>query len=294
MGCCIRSAQPSQVCCPSVSRFVTCVALSVSLFGPRSALALSAARTSDVAATRAYLVARHGLAQAVKGDGPADEAAVNALLASVNTECPNVLAGAPATAAVAELDEEAVGQVVQALIQPQRHALITFARTVKPLHWGNVTLNTFIHAVVQERGTTAGLMAPNICTDASALAANGFQRVSASTTLFREHRFQHHGFLKLPLGANKTAGGNEEVIQQALLVYERTAERSLITREPAEVQRKDALLFVAHATSDLLKVLGIPLTAAHFIVSETEAPSEVPLRPSPESSLATASAAAGQ
>ena len=94
-------------------------------------------KVDNVAATRAYLLARQRLMQAGEHGQQAGEAAVQSLVARVKTECSGVLAEAPENRAREDIRDEIVEEVPLTLERPARNATLAFASTVQRLHWSN-------------------------------------------------------------------------------------------------------------------------------------------------------------
>ena len=114
----------------------------------------AATKPANIAATRTYLRARHSYEQAIKSDGPADQASAHAFVAQVTAECPNVLAGAPPGKATEEIAREANREVQQAFERPERGPSIAFARRIERLRWTNRKLTYYVRGFAAE--TRAG------------------------------------------------------------------------------------------------------------------------------------------
>ena len=101
-------------------------------------------KVDNVAATRAYLLARQRLMLAGKHGQQAGEAAVQSLVARVKTECSGVLAEAPKNRAREDIRDEIVEEVPLTLERPARNATLVFASTVQRLHWSNRKLTYYV------------------------------------------------------------------------------------------------------------------------------------------------------
>jgi hypothetical protein len=143
-----------------------------------------ATESTDIAATRTYLRARHGYEQAIKRDGPADQGAAHALVAQVTAKCPNVLAGAASDKATEEITREAGDEAQQALESAERGASIAFGRKIERLRWSNRQLTYYVRGFAVETRETAEIVAPDLCTEARAVAASDYKAVPASTTRY--------------------------------------------------------------------------------------------------------------
>lgn len=215
---------------------------------------------ADIASTRAYLLAVHELRQAVKGDGPTDEAAVHDLVAHVNRDCPNVLAGAPANIATEEIAREVELEVSHALEQPQQKPTTAFANKVERLHWSNAKLTYYVHGSAAEDRANAELAAPDICVDAKAVAASGFTTVPASTTRFARQDLAANSKVNIEAKLNEP-GELDEIIRIMLKPYERPDEKTLIPGQPSkdESEMHEARMrLLLSAESEIIHALGLP------------------------------------
>jgi hypothetical protein len=214
---------------------------------------------ADIAATHAYLFALYRFRQATKGDGRADQAGVHALVEHVSSQCPNVLAGAPANIATEEIAREVDLEVAHTFLQPQRNATIAFAKKVRRLRWSNRQLTYYIRGSAAEARANAELVAPEICSDARALAASGFQTVSASTTRFARRDLAANS--KVDITSPGESGNLEEDIMRMLEPYERPDEKALIprplTKREREVGEPLAVKLTSSAASEISDALGL-------------------------------------
>ncbi|HLI33277.1 MAG TPA: hypothetical protein VKU89_11155 [Solirubrobacteraceae bacterium] len=131
-------------------------------------------KTENVISTEIYLRARHKYDEAIKGDLPAGRVSARLFVAHVRAECQNVLAGAPPGRVTEEFSREASGEVDQALARPQRGPSIVFARKIERLRWTNRLLTYYVHGSAAETRAEAELVAPDLCTDARAMAASHY------------------------------------------------------------------------------------------------------------------------
>jgi hypothetical protein len=228
--------------------------------GAGTSFAKTSVTPGDLAATRAYLLAVHEFRQAVKGDGPLDEAAVHRLVAHVTSDCPSVLAGAPSNIATEEIAREVELEVVQALEQPQRKPTLVFADKVKRLHWSNAKLAYYIHGSAAEDRANAELVAPDICVDARAVAASGFTAVPVSTSRFALQDQLANS--KVDIEAKLDEPGElAQVIWIMLKPYERPDERTLIPGQPSkgESEMHEGLMrLLLSAEAQIIHALGLP------------------------------------
>ncbi len=218
----------------------------------------------DIAATRAYLHARHELANRSTNSLPSDEVAVHALISSVTSECPNVLASPQTTSStpIKNIENEIFGVVSHTLERSQRTPTIAFARKVERLHWSNSKLNYFIHGSAEEDMANAELVLPDICSDARAVAASGFQSTPSSTTRFLQQSEAANSKVDIVVKPPENPPGElEEKILKLLKPYERPDERSLIPRKPSrgEVEKAESVLLklLFGASEEIARALGL-------------------------------------
>jgi hypothetical protein len=255
-------------------RLAACLGLAFVFSFGASALAKPAPTSGgvgqpDIAATRAYLQAKHVLRQAEASSLPASQAAVHELVAHVEGQCPNVLAGAPATQAIGALEWQTLTQVSHASGGPTREARIAFARKAERLRWSNQTLTYYARGSAEEARADAELVMPDICSEARAIVASGYQTVPANMAEFERQQNAANSKVTIVVHSHETPSGSlEETIMQMLKPYERPGERSLIPRRPTHKQLEEAInSFFSHAT-EIIHALGLP---------NTELPSPAPV-----------------
>jgi len=194
----------------------------------------SISKRADVAATRRYLVALHQRGLNVAGDLAIGEADVKALLGQVDAECPNVLAGAPENPATSKIRNEVFTETTHLLEEPERPATIAFARRVESLRWSDRKLTYFARGSAEEAQANAELALPNICADAKAVAASGFQSVSPSTSQFIQQSEAANDKVSIVVKPPENPPGElDEKILKLLQPYERPDEKKLIPRRPS-------------------------------------------------------------
>ncbi len=225
-------------------------------------------RQSDIAATRAYLQAKHVLRQAEARSSSASQAAVHELVAHVENQCPNVLAGASATKAIGALEWQTLAQVSHASGAPTREAQIAFTKKVERLHWSNHKLTYYVRGSAEEARANVELVMPDICSEAHAIAASGYQTVPPSMAQLERQESAANSKVTIVVNSHeKDSGSLEEMILRMLKPYEHPDERALIPRRPTNKQLEEAIKnFFSHST-EIIHALGLP---------NTEAPSPAP------------------
>lgn len=187
-----------------------------------------APKPSDVSATRLYLIAKHRLLEQAVGLA-ATEQAIHGLVAQVSTQCQGVLAQAPENKATSDIRFEVLIDVALTLEQPERNATVAFAKIVERLHWSSRKLTYFVHGSAAEARANAEIPLTNICSDATAVAAGGFQAVPpATSTLLRESEAANSKVDIVAQSPEHPPGDLDEKIMQLLKPYERSGERALI------------------------------------------------------------------
>jgi hypothetical protein len=241
----------------------------IGLFAAGSGAALATADVSirgDVAATRLYLLALHQRLLGEKGDGVTSEADVKALPGRISAECPKVLADAPETSATQEFKAEILDEVIGLLVAPARSAIAAFARAVEPLKWSNRKLTYFVHGAAEEERANAELTLPDLCTEATAFAASGFQSIPQGTIRFlREAEAANDKVGIVVKPPEKPPGGLDEKIRVLLKPYERPSEKAIIPRRPSrhasELGEELALKLVFGPAEEVESALGLPAAA---------------------------------
>jgi hypothetical protein len=214
---------------------------------------------SDVAATRSYLRAMHQLSQDAGRHGPASKASVHALITHVRSQCPNVMAGAPETKAAADLAFQSITQIAHASDEPLHRAEIAFAKTVKRLRWSNRKLDYYIHGSAEETRANAEIVMPDVCSEAQAIVASGYQTVPESMARFERQENAANSKVSIVIGPHeKESSGLQQRILQMLKPYELSSEKGLLPRQPTPQQREEALKFFFGLADELIHALGFP------------------------------------
>jgi hypothetical protein len=189
-------------------------------------------KVDNVAATRAYLLARQRLMLAGKHGQQAGEAAVQSLVARVKTECSGVLSEAPENRARGDIRDEVVEEVPLTLERPARNATLVFASTVQRLHWSNRKLTYYVTHSAREEAATEKIALPDICADAKALAADGFKAAPMTTEKFLANCDAANTIATIESRPGET-DGLEERIWRLLRPYERPDEKALTSGRPS-------------------------------------------------------------
>jgi hypothetical protein len=241
-----------------------CAAAATGCGSSNRGLTEAAPYPQDHVATRAYLRAENQYERAIKGDGPADAAAVRGLLDHVARACPNVLMGAPAGKATEEITREADLEAEHALEHPQRNATIAFARTIERLRWSNRRLTYYIRGFGAEARANAEVAPPDICVDARAVASSAFNSVPKSATQYALQNLCANGKVEVENSPGET-GELHEIILIMLKPYERPDERALIPRRPSKRERENEEQArhqrLGTAESEIAHALGPPKAA---------------------------------
>jgi hypothetical protein len=259
LGHTMTMVKPSVLVLPLVLALVAGAGVALATRG-----AVGAVKPADIAATRTYLRAEHRYEQAIKGDGPADAAALHSLVGHVSSGCPKVLVGAPPSKTTEEITREADLEVEHALEEPQRNATIAFAKKIERLRWTNRKLTYYVHGFAAESRATAELAAPDICVDARAVAGSGFKTIPANTTRYALQHLCASSKVEVENSPGET-GELDEIIGIMIKPYERPSERALIPRRLSkrEREKKEELDFQRSAASEseIANALGLPKAA---------------------------------
>jgi len=218
-------------------------------------------KVDNVAATRAYLLAWHKSTLGGKRDQQAGQAAVQALVVRVKSECPGVLAEAPENRAREDVRAEIGEDVALTQERPARDATLAFAGTVERLHWSNRKLTYYVSHSAREEAAKEQIVLPNICADARSLAADGFKAAPARTEKFLASYGAANGITTIESRPGET-GSLEERIWRLLKPYERPAEKALLPRKPTkpELERAIPVLEKDFGTPvvEIAHALGLP------------------------------------
>jgi hypothetical protein len=236
------------------------------------------AKPGDIAATQTYLEALHRYDRA-SGKGQAKvEAALQSLVGHVNEACPNVLAGAPMNNVTGEINGEILADVATALNGVGRQATLTFAKATRRLHWSDRKLTYYVQGAAAEGTANARLMAPDICTDARAMVASGFQTVPPATVRFGKEFNAANDKTKIAVKPGEASlEGLQEVILRKLKPYEVPSERAIIpprlTKREQERAEVLGLKLVFGTAGAVANALGLPQSKTP---AETAAPTQAP------------------
>jgi hypothetical protein len=172
----------------------------------------SASTRAERAATVAYLQADLSYLQSVYGNAKAGDAATQALVTGVGSECPQVLAGAPtsvpgsspatvsssATSSLTtrRLEDQIRAELEVALlrtwISPSREATQTFLAQTNALRWGRASLRKLARERANGLEHEVFAAVPDTCTDARAFAASAYTTLTPSTLALSEG-LEHEG-----------------------------------------------------------------------------------------------------
>jgi hypothetical protein len=221
----------------------------------------SGGKVNNVAATKAYLVARHRLALAGPHNQQPAEAAVQSLVATVKSECSGVLADAPDSRAREDLRAEITEDVALTVERPARDATLAFATTVQRLRWSDRKLTYYVSHSAREEAAKEKVALPDICSDAKALAADGFKTAPATTETFLASCDAANTITRIEF--NRGEGGDlEERILRLLRPYERPGEKALIPHKPTkqELERAVSAFEKEYGTPvvEIAHALGLP------------------------------------
>jgi hypothetical protein len=231
--------------------------------GPLPAFAKSnGGKVDNVAATRAYLLARHRFLLAGERDQQAGEAAVQSLVANVKSECPGVLAEAPENRARDDLRAEIAEDVPLTLERSARNATLAFATTVQRLRWSNRKLTYYVSHSAREEAAKEEVVLPDICADAKALAADGFEAAPAATEEFLASSLAANSITTIEFGPGHETGGLEERISRLLKPYERPDEKALIPHKLTKLELEQAIPAIEKQIGtpivEIAHALGLP------------------------------------
>lgn len=150
--------------------------------GPASA----AAEPNNAGATWTYLRAGYSFTRTLYANVSLSGKAVGGRLSHIDRECPSVLAGAPDDQDLNRLREEVALSVLYTALAPDSRPALDVARTISRLRPTDRRLTRIVRdEAINDRRQAHFLMAiPNVCTDARAWVAGGYQTLPAGTARF--------------------------------------------------------------------------------------------------------------
>lgn len=225
---------------------VFCAGVGVALARSTSAVSM------NPSATRAYLIARNELQEAIDGGDVARASAVHAFVERINDECPNVLAAAPGVGGV--LRREAVSQLEYTRLSALRPAYLSFARAISKLRWSSGGLTQLVHRQAKVATATVSGVRPNICTDAREFVTSEYRVepeetkrfLAERTTVENDNWVGQAGSRPLALGAE---------ITDMLRRYVRPSDRALLAPKPPSPATERTFLV---GLDEIVHALGLP------------------------------------
>ncbi len=237
--------------------------LAISLFGSDAHARVLRVRPSDVAATRLYLLAMQKLSRIGGREAQRSEADIHSLITRVSTDCPNIMAGAPATKVVGDLRFQTLSQVSHADGEPTRAAEIEFARTVRRLHWSNRKLDYYVHGSAEEARANAELKTPDVCQEARAIVASDYKTAPAAMVRYEEELDAANSKVVITIiePSKKSREASEDLPERILAMlhpYLRPGEKKLLPRRPSSAQIERAIKVFFGYVGELVTALGLP------------------------------------
>ena len=149
--------------------------------------ATASATPRDIASTHAYIQANFALARATEARIGITQTSIERRTKQFGRECHDVGVGSPQDEEAQKLSYEAVGAVWSVSYGSDAGPIRAFARAVKPLRWSNAKLTRIAQGYAKSLQQLAALPMPDLCGDARAWRASGFQTVPATTLRFDAH-----------------------------------------------------------------------------------------------------------
>ncbi|HEY3829882.1 MAG TPA: hypothetical protein VGL57_11850 [Solirubrobacteraceae bacterium] len=210
-----------------------------------AASATAAISAGDRAATRTYVEANYALVRAARARLATSEAAIRGLASRTAQECPLVGEGSHLDQAANEFSEEIIGTMAATAYHPDISSIEAFTHAVGGLRWSSHKLTRIVRTYVTRLRNLAALGPANICADARAWAADGFQALPEATLQYN----------KLCVAANIEA---EEVPLRLLAPYENAREVKLLQRtKRLEAPLADAEAKAVEYAMDILRALAL-------------------------------------
>jgi hypothetical protein len=239
----------------------------VALAGLLSAQTSSAAPSrSDRSATRAYLKANYAFYRTALANVPASLSAAGVFAAKLESECPNVLVGAPSpmpetatttptmlrqSGQAEELELELGFSLLRVSLDPDDVALMRLVHTMRSLHFSQARLTRLMRIQASSIERELSLTVANVCADMTAWVASGYEALAPAT---REYRNMVEALFK-PSSAT-------ESLAVVLARQEDRSEKATARRTRRLEDRVD-LLTAPEAIEDRLRTaLGLKTIAA--------------------------------
>ena len=205
----------------------------------------------DAESTRVYVAAKYRLMKDIGGSYSSREAAAKVLVKQVQSECPNVLAGAPADGG--ELRREAVAQLEYALRLALRPAYLGFATATGGLRWKSRELTQEVARQAIIVRASVSIAQPNLCSDAREFVSSEYRIEPAATRRFLAEQDALEAEQVISRG--RSAPRDLAMAIASLLVpYETPHERALVP-PPAESQVHEQDF--VNALDQLMLALGL-------------------------------------
>jgi hypothetical protein len=172
---------------PCMRRFGWLLLLTLAASACSATPALAQVKASDAAATHAYLEAKITWRRAEAADQAVGLKAITALAAHVDSECPDVLVGAPnaegekTNQSGYEISEEIFSAGVGAAEYVTHAQDARFAKTVGHLRWSNSGLTRLLRSLALEQAEQSAIAPPNLCADMKFWVASGYTSTSDAT-----------------------------------------------------------------------------------------------------------------
>ncbi len=141
-------------------------------------------KAADRAATEAYLPSRYTLEDERVARLPVDARTVGRLVASIASECPGVMTGAPRDEDFEMLALERLVILSLVLLPSQVGSSTAYAHVVSRIQWSNRRLTRLVRSWLSEEVADAHLVSPDPCVGMRAWVRSGYHRLPASTTEF--------------------------------------------------------------------------------------------------------------
>ncbi len=261
----------------------------------------------DRAATHALLEARYVYEQALLAAAPASVVAEEGFVGALGGECPGVLAGAPQetlkTLFESPLRSSSPRQIGEAnresrqlddlqselslaldgpLIDSDRQAALSYARTVKSLHWTSSTLTVLEHMSAVELEEEVRSAPPQVCADMKAWVSSGYKTLSPATkTLIGEQETVLIQYFRALRELLASFHSSEPLVIDPVLIYEGPREKTLVQKtDVLAADLKSARKDLGSIKMDLERTLG--LTAHTETQPETKEAHEGPPKGSVE------------
>jgi len=161
--------------------------VAIVVFGLAAEATPALARSRDVSATHAAVLASYALARTSVANIKVAQANVQSFDRKLAAECPGAGAGAPETSATDPMSHEVAAAMWSIQYGTVAGPIKKFAKAINPLHWTSSRVDRVVHTLAAHLTALATIQLPDICGDVRAFTASGFTVVPQHALELNRH-----------------------------------------------------------------------------------------------------------